>query len=40
MQHSINTDYVVTSNARITTNKTRIMSRNQQMMRLDSEITK
>ncbi len=27
------------SNERITTNKTRIISRNQQMMRLDSEVT-
>jgi rfaE bifunctional protein kinase chain/domain len=37
--HQINTKYIVRSNERITTNKTRIMSRNQQMMRLDSEYT-
>ena len=36
----INTDYLLQSNKRITTNKARIISRNQQMMRLDSEITK
>jgi rfaE bifunctional protein kinase chain/domain len=36
----INTDYLLQSNKRITTNKSRIISRNQQMMRLDSEITK
>lgn len=35
----INTAYVVAAENRITTNKTRIMSRNQQMMRLDAEIT-
>lgn len=38
-ENHINTAYVVRSNTRITTNKTRIISRNQQMMRLDSEIT-
>lgn len=37
--HHINTQYFVTTDKRITTNKTRIMSRNQQMMRLDSENT-
>ncbi|QEC67143.1 carbohydrate kinase [Panacibacter ginsenosidivorans] len=37
-QH-IDTKYVVKSNERITTNKIRIISRNQQMMRLDSEVT-
>jgi rfaE bifunctional protein kinase chain/domain len=37
--HQINTNYIVKSNDRITTNKTRIMSRNQQMMRLDAEYT-
>ena len=37
--HDINTTGVVKSNSRITTNKTRIISRNQQMMRLDSELT-
>jgi rfaE bifunctional protein kinase chain/domain len=35
----IDTSYLVKSASRITTNKTRIISRNQQMMRLDSEIT-
>jgi D-glycero-beta-D-manno-heptose-7-phosphate kinase len=35
----INADYSIKSKSRITTNKTRIISRNQQMMRLDSEIT-
>jgi rfaE bifunctional protein kinase chain/domain len=34
------TDYLLQSEKRITTNKARIISRNQQMMRLDSEITK
>ena len=37
-QH-INCDYVFRSADRITTNKTRVISRNQQMMRLDAEIT-
>lgn len=37
--HQINTKYIVKSANRITTNKTRIMSRNQQMMRLDAEYT-
>ena len=37
-QH-INTDYCVSSPERITTNKTRVISRNQQMMRLDAEMT-
>jgi len=36
----ISTEYCVRSSERITTNKTRVISRNQQMMRLDSEITK
>jgi rfaE bifunctional protein kinase chain/domain len=35
----INIAYIISSSKRITTNKTRIMSRNQQMMRLDGEIT-
>lgn len=35
----IDTAYLVKSSDRITTNKTRIISRNQQMMRLDAEIT-
>ena len=38
-ENDILTDYIVKSNERITTNKTRIISRNQQMMRLDAEIT-
>src|SRR5258706_4616945 len=36
---SIHTHYITRSGDRITTNKTRIISRNQQMMRLDAEIT-
>ena len=35
----IDTQYIIKSSDRITTNKTRIISRNQQMMRLDAEIT-
>lgn len=38
-QSGINTDYLVTDSSRVTTNKTRVMSRNQQMMRLDAEET-
>ena len=38
-QQHIDTKYIVKSNERITTNKIRIMGRNQQMMRLDSEVT-
>lgn len=38
-EHNINTEYCLRSPHRITTNKTRIISRNQQMMRLDAEIT-
>ncbi len=38
-QHFINDAFVVKSNDRITTNKTRVISRNQHMMRLDAEIT-
>jgi D-glycero-beta-D-manno-heptose-7-phosphate kinase len=38
-ENNINTDYLISSNGRVTTNKTRIISRNQQMMRLDAEIT-
>jgi rfaE bifunctional protein kinase chain/domain len=33
----IDTGYLLTANSRITTNKMRVISRNQQMMRLDSE---
>lgn len=39
-QQNINTTYIIKSPHRVTTNKTRIISRNQQMMRLDEEITK
>jgi rfaE bifunctional protein kinase chain/domain len=35
---NINTEYLLFSKDRITTNKTRIISRNQQMMRLDAEV--
>ena len=35
----INTSWLVKTNNRITTSKTRIISRNQQMMRLDNEVT-
>ncbi len=35
----INREYIVKSTSRITTNKIRIISRNQQMMRLDEEMT-
>lgn len=38
--NNIQTDQVVVSNDRMTTNKTRIISRNQHMMRLDAEMTK
>ena len=37
--HHIATQYLVKSDGRTTTNKTRVMSRNQQMMRLDAEVT-
>src|SRR5215831_15356381 len=39
-QQHISTKYLLQSPQRITTNKSRIISRNQQMMRLDAEITK
>lgn len=39
-QAGINTSFLLSSASRITTNKVRIISRNQQMMRLDSETTK
>jgi rfaE bifunctional protein kinase chain/domain len=39
-EKNINTAYSFESGNRLTTNKTRIISRNQQMMRLDAEITK
>ncbi|HLO82365.1 MAG TPA: bifunctional ADP-heptose synthase [Chitinophagaceae bacterium] len=37
--NGIDTTYLIESGSRITTNKMRIIARNQQMMRLDSEIT-
>lgn len=37
--NNISTDYLLKTDSRITTSKSRIISRNQQMMRLDSEIT-
>ena len=37
--HGINTTMLLSSKERITTNKMRVMSRNQQMMRLDAEMT-
>ncbi|MDE3145528.1 MAG: carbohydrate kinase, partial [Bacteroidota bacterium] len=39
-KNNINTDFLIESSKRITTNKVRIISRNQHMMRLDAEITK
>jgi len=39
-KNNIQTDLVVKSADRITTNKTRIISRNQHMLRLDAEMTK
>lgn len=39
-ENNIGTSHLLKSNERITTNKSRIISRNQQMMRLDSETTK
>lgn len=38
-EQNIDTSAMITSADRISTNKTRIMSRNQQMMRLDAEVT-
>lgn len=40
ISNNINTDYLTKSNERVTTNKIRIIGRNQQMMRLDAEITR
>lgn len=37
--HGIDPRYIITSRKRITTNKTRVISRNQQMLRLDAELT-
>jgi D-glycero-beta-D-manno-heptose-7-phosphate kinase len=39
-ENDIRTDYILRSHQRLTTNKTRIIARNQQMMRLDAEISK
>jgi len=36
-KNNINTDYILFSDKRVTTNKIRIIGRNQQMMRLDAE---
>ena len=36
-EQRISTDYLINSDSRITTNKMRVIGRNQQMMRLDSE---
>jgi rfaE bifunctional protein kinase chain/domain len=38
-EKQISTNYTIAYEGRITTNKTRIMGRNQQMMRLDTEVT-
>jgi rfaE bifunctional protein kinase chain/domain len=39
-KNNIDTTYLISSGSRITTSKARIISRNQQMMRLDAEITR
>ena len=39
-KNNIHTDNIVVSGGRITTNKTRVISRNQHMLRLDAEMTK
>ncbi|HEY0679068.1 MAG TPA: PfkB family carbohydrate kinase [Chitinophagaceae bacterium] len=39
-QQQISTEYLLKSNKRITTSKTRIISRNQHMLRLDAEVEK
>lgn len=39
-EQGIQTQYLLTSKLRVTTNKIRVISRNQQMMRLDAEITR
>ena len=38
-KQGINTNYVIAADTRVTTNKVRVMGRNQQMMRLDHEDT-
>jgi D-glycero-beta-D-manno-heptose-7-phosphate kinase len=39
-EYMIDTSYLLKNSSRLTTSKTRVISRNQQMLRLDSEITK
>jgi rfaE bifunctional protein kinase chain/domain len=39
-ENNINTNWILQHRSRITTTKTRIISRNQQMLRLDAEVTK
>jgi rfaE bifunctional protein kinase chain/domain len=39
-KYKIQSNYIVVSNDRITTNKTRVISRNQHMLRLDAEMTR
>jgi rfaE bifunctional protein kinase chain/domain len=39
-KNKIDCSHIVTSNDRITTNKTRVISRNQHMLRLDAEMTR
>lgn len=38
-ENKINTDFLLSSSNRVTTNKIRVISRNQQMLRLDNEVT-
>jgi rfaE bifunctional protein kinase chain/domain len=38
-QNKVDTSYLIATTERVTTSKTRIISRNQQMMRLDAEVT-
>ncbi len=38
-ENNIDTSHIIRSDKRITTTKTRVMGRNQQMMRLDAEVT-
>ncbi len=39
IHEDLNPEFIIKSNSRITTSKTRVISRNQHMLRLDSEIT-
>ncbi|HRN55834.1 MAG TPA: PfkB family carbohydrate kinase, partial [Agriterribacter sp.] len=39
LEQGIDTAFILQSSKRITTNKTRVISRNQQMLRLDQEVT-